>query len=393
MYEFFKLMHTVANSDAREFTSIKDLTIAIVKDAGYRRGMVQLKNGKMVERTIYNPATYDISENGQVRNYKSAWDDALVAKWFCYYEKLFLSKLIKHPELHEYFIQIIQRTFSIYIAAFNIDKCLSDASITRTVNLCLINRIGEVLYFIETENKLEKYNNLTKLRKSEDQEVAAEAKKAKNRIVFKWAINNSTVSIDYMQEILSTGGQISYDDDKFTYDPLLLSIRHQLGNNTLGLRLLDAMLQTDFKMVKDKNSNESKQVIKSFNFAKLADYIKFEEHEVDTKEHKQESLNKLEEAYEIIKDALQDALYENGSADKYDWDKKPNMKINDSNAINNRIRKANDIYFNNLSKEFSINCNKLKNLYNKLKLKHPGLTLDKFKQKLKIYIFNHKKAV
>lgn len=322
MYMYFKTLHDVANSDPRYYGSIKDLTIRLAQEAGYRRGLVTLKNGKQVERTIYND--FNIRDNsGRVVKYQSAWNDVLVAKWLCYFEKLFKSKLGAHPEIAEYYPFIIQRTFSIYINALQIDKLKSDAMVVSGVNQCLGNRIGEAFGLVGSQARLDAYNELKENRKSEDEEVAKEAKGKKNRIIMKFAFSHMTKSLDNLvdNKLVSETTLGAYSDDGLDDD--VVSLKLILANNPMGERTLEAMLNSS----------------KKFNINKVNDYIKLTPEEarstqvlLQIKEAYLAILKYLSESCELPNDLLEEAniLQERYSRDKFKF--KCNQKTLDEVA-------------------------------------------------------------
>ena len=138
MTEYFKLLEAQANLDHNVY-SIKDITIQLALKAGYQRGPYKFKNGNVRERTQYT----------------KKFDDVLTAKWLCFYKKLFISKLYRHPELKEYHVDIINRTFEMVMKSINLDKLTTDKIIHKYVNLALSNRIGDVLYIMGSNKRLQ----------------------------------------------------------------------------------------------------------------------------------------------------------------------------------------------------------------------------------------------
>lgn len=262
MYMYFKTLRSVAGLDSTKVTSIRDLTIQLALEAGYRRERITLKNGKQVERTVYNDLnTRD--DNGNVIEFKSAWNDVLVAKWFCYFEGLFRSKLQPHPELAEYYPFIIQRTFTVYMNALQIDRLKSDAMVVAAVNQSLGNRLGEAFCIIGSQARLDTYCKLKEDRKSKDEKIAEEAKKAKNRINMKQAFAHLTGSLDYLidnkivrEQTLGTYTEIGTSDE-------VIDLKRILHKNPMGERVLEAMLNSDRK----------------FNIRKINDFIELSDDE------------------------------------------------------------------------------------------------------------------
>lgn len=221
MYQFFKLMHKKAGESDTTYDSIKELTIDVACSAGYHRVPITLKNGKEVMRTKYNK-----------------WDDVLVAKWFCHFEKMFVSRLSKLEYLKDYHILIIERTFTIFFNALQIDKITSNTSVSATVYACLTNRIGEVMQEVVSVNRIERFkNNKSKgiVRASQD------------RILLNKCANTNNISLDANIKdtkctLLDT---LQQSDDS---SDLILDIKRRLMGNKLGLRLLDAMLYSGKKV-------------------------------------------------------------------------------------------------------------------------------------------------
>ena len=67
MYQYFKTLQQVAETDHREFNGIKDLTIALAINSGYKREIKKCVDG--INDTKYVISTY------------TNWDEPLVAKW------------------------------------------------------------------------------------------------------------------------------------------------------------------------------------------------------------------------------------------------------------------------------------------------------------------------
>ena len=239
MDKYFRTLHIVADTNAKEYDSIRELTIDIAKSGGYRREYVTLKNGKQVLRTRYNkPAT---------------WDDTLVAKWFCTFEKLFMGKLLKHPELSEYYEEILQRTFTIYFNALQIDKLGSDTNVSTVVYMCLNNRIGDVLILKGSEERLKRYNSY---------KIGKANRKSKDRVNLKTAVNHMSLSLDDENNDLKY--TLASEEDIMLSD-IVLDISRRLGDNKVGRRLLDAMLYS----------------YKKVDITRVRDYIKLNKDELD----------------------------------------------------------------------------------------------------------------
>lgn len=235
MDNYFKTLHSVADTNDKTYDSLIDLTIAVAKSGGYRRGCKTLKCGKKVMRTLYNnPGT---------------WDNTLVAKWLCKFEALFRSKLCPHPELREFFPDIIQRTFTIYFNALQIDRLQKDSTISTTVYMCLANRIGEALIAKGSKERLQRFNsyeNTSKPRKSQD------------RIIVCSILNSISDSYESL-----TDHDLFVPDFYNKKSDMLLDLTRRLSRNPFGERLLNAMtystktnskgkaLPIDFTVIRD----------------------------------------------------------------------------------------------------------------------------------------------
>lgn len=249
MLEYFKTCKRIAATSDIQFTSIKELTEAVAIANGYRRENVKLGNGKVVERTVY-----DLNTDYGCGSIESLNRDVLTAKWFLYYQKLFLSKLLPHPELKEYYPFILQRTYSIYFNALNLDKLKYDAQVTKDVCMTLGHRIGEALGLIGSPKRLADYMKKVEL-----------GLNCKNRIIMKYAINHMAVSYNSLTE--QTGQENSlvgskdakrlyesmeeskaYDYDPSQFNSLFLDMRIRLKDNKVGNAMLEALLSSPTKV-------------------------------------------------------------------------------------------------------------------------------------------------
>lgn len=215
MYQYFKLIKRVANLDPKQYTSIAELTKELANKAGYRRDIYTFKNGNKRERTFYD----------------KPFDDILTAKWFMYYKKLFVSKLSKHPEMREYYSFIINRTFMIVMQSYRMDIGTKDNIINKNVNMCLANRIGEVLYIMGSNTRLEEYKS-------------KERPGDKNRMLLNTAVNHMAQSLDQLQE--DSGYCPEYIDKNMS--DILVELQVKLEDNEFGNRLLEAMLSSNKKI-------------------------------------------------------------------------------------------------------------------------------------------------
>lgn len=223
MYQFFKTMQSVANTSSVNYKSIMQLTKDIALSGGYSRGPVQLKNGKIVERT----------------KYINKFDDVLVAKWFIYYKKFFTGKLSKHPELQDFYVDIIGRTFIHMMRFINLDKLASDSNVTSLMGMSFSNRIGEVLIDMGSQKRLEKL---------ESGSLPKVNAKSTDRMHMNKAVNYLAVSMDSLVEDGTQFKDSSYDENSLLFISVL---KKQLSNNPYGNLVLDTLLysneQIDFK--------------------------------------------------------------------------------------------------------------------------------------------------
>lgn len=291
MYKFFRELQKVADI-GKDYKSVKELTIDLAHSGGYRREPVTLKNGKVVVRTKYG-----IVENGKVIQ---TWDDVLVAKWLVNYKDLFLSKLCVHPELEEFFPEIIQRTFTITFNALQLDKLKSDSNVNTIVYMCLANRIGEALIKKGSESRMESYSKTRNFSN----------KNSRERINLKHAVNHMATSLDKLME----DGAYNLISPCAINDTII-SIQKELEGNSLGLRLLDSLVYSDMKV--------NTSIIDKF--MKLNDI-----------ERTPETLKKLKEAWNVIKSTLYSALKNSGyDVGVYDWSKDVKFKYSKSNKLKN----------------------------------------------------------
>ncbi len=234
MIEYFKLIEEYIKDYNKKYDSIKDLTIDLAKSGGYYRAEYEFKCGTKRERTLY----------------KNKFDSKLVALWLCFYKKLFYFKLSKYPELKDYYVFIVNKTFFITMSCINLDKLTHDDIINKYVNMALSSRIKEVL---------------AKLKKPETLNI-----KVCNKEVF----NNNMLPLDIVDFYV--------EDNKQSLENLDLEIdlRNALKDNKLGNKLLDCMLNSNKKvelnkideylnLSRDECTEENKVVIaNAFNIIK-----------------------------------------------------------------------------------------------------------------------------
>lgn len=256
---YFETLHNVANTNEKKFDSLKDLTIAVAQSGGYRRELVTLKNGKQVMRTRYNnPAT---------------WDDTLVARWLCEFEALFKSKLCPHSELKEFFPGIIQRTFSIYFNALQIDKLSSDTNVVTVVYMCLANRIGEALISKGSVERLKRHSSYK----------PSKVKSSRDRVVMRSILNYISNSYDDLPNL-----GVDIVDSTADKSDLIMDLTKRLSGNPFGDRLLDSMIFSS------KRDRHGKSV--PVNFSNIRDYMYLSEEEISHSATR----NFLNSAYRVI---------------------------------------------------------------------------------------------
>lgn len=351
MYQYFKTLQSVAESDNRTFEGIKDLTIAIAQSAGYRREPVTLKNGKVVIRTKYNEHTV-IDKNHVI----PVWDDALVAKWLMYFRGAIIHKLSQHPELKEVHVDIIQRMFSLYFNALQIDKLKHNADVIKSVHTNLFNRIGEALFLYGSASRAKKDENAKKLKKGEitqeeldeSGEEVAEHKMQND----KHAFNRSLLSLD---GLIENKMHVEADYAPVDMDLLVIQLKENLKGNKIGLQLLDAMLTSNTAVRPDS----------------IKDYIRLNGNM--TEAQKTQCKIELTRAWNIIANTLRssmDAAY----AAEFDWDKKVKFDL-DRTIIQKRLEKKT---LNDLIKKYGLNKDKVYSLFDSKRAANGNYSIQSF---------------
>ena len=221
MYRYFKTMESVAKSDPREYTHIKDLCVDMMKDAGYSKCLVTLENGKKVEKIKYT----------------KEFDSALTAKWFVHYKKVFGKVLFAHPELKDHFEDIITRTFTHMFRFMKIENIKSDKSVDSMLSLSLSNRIGEVLIQNGSEKRWASQQIKT------DYEKEKGFKKSNERVSMNNAINVGCLDIDNLSHDDSENMLSKYSNDSSNL--FLLDIKVALKDNPFGERVLETLLNSN----------------------------------------------------------------------------------------------------------------------------------------------------
>lgn len=207
MFEYFKLLEDYIGDTS--YQSISDITIKLMSLAGYSRECVSFKNGNTRIRTVYS----------------NKFDDRLTAMWLLYYKKLFIAKLSKHPELTEYQVDIINKTFLMVIKSLQIEKIVSDDVVHKYVNLTLSSRIKEMMWKNKSKYSTETYERGKKL-----------------PYKLKGALDNQAISInqDFAKDIIT-------DSSMICPDLLDIDIRDKVKNSVLARKLYESMLQSKSK--------------------------------------------------------------------------------------------------------------------------------------------------
>lgn len=249
MYQFYKSIKQLAETNGKEYTSIKDLTIDIAKSGNYRREMVTLKNGSTVERTKYGVVDPVTGKR------KGCWDDSLVAKWFLFYKKMFFSQILRHPELKEYYVDILQKTFTIYFQSLRIDKINCDQAVTFAVNKVLHNRITYHIRLLGSVSREEKMRNAELVKKGLlNKEDLNPNDIARKRIeTYSTMVRRNTISLNELMDSEDNSGLAEKfmkdnNSDISELNPILIDINKKLEGRRFGSRLLQAMLYTDRRL-------------------------------------------------------------------------------------------------------------------------------------------------
>ncbi len=234
---YFDMLENYIKSCDLHYDSIKDLTIDLAYSGGYHRDIYKFECGTYRERTMYT----------------GKFNSDLSAMWLCFYKKLFISKLNRYPELQEYHVFIINKTFYMVMGCLNIDKLVCDDIVNKYVNMTLNSRIKDALEGIRKDVEEDAFYN---------------------NIIF----NNRMFSLDYL--IMQKGDYWCNEIEEIDY--LELELRKKLENNSLGNRLLDYLLfsneKVDLKNIdrymeldKSECTEENKVVIAdAFNIIKHA---------------------------------------------------------------------------------------------------------------------------
>jgi len=285
MQQFFKTLKEVAALNPKEYSSIKELVIDIAKSGNYRREKVILKNGKTVLRTKYG----ELDPKTGVR--KSTFDSSLVAKWFLFYKNSFMARLIRHPELREYYMDIFHKTFTIYFQSLNIEKISCDAAVTFAVEKTFHNRLTYHIRLLGSEKREQRMRNAEAVKRGLiNKEDLPEEEIARKRIeTYSTMVRRNTLSLDQIMEseVNSNANLKSLEDSTSNISEsnlILIELSKRLDKVPYGERLLEVLLNTNGKVV---TSN-------------IGAYMEFSPEERNDKE----VIEKLKNAYRIIKSTL-----------------------------------------------------------------------------------------
>lgn len=352
MYQYFKTLQSVADSDKRQFNSIYDLTVALAKSSNYKRDVKLKKDG--------TPSKFIISTY-------TKWDEPLVAKWLMYYKNTFIGNLCKHKSLQPYCADIIQRTFHYFFQALDLDELKYSGQVTMLFNAQLHTRIAEALHCYGTEGRIERLNENLAHSGEKDFEKVKSTMKMKNAIAYASISLNKLTEEDNIQfgeaaESCSTNPLVMTLYEQFRDKPRLTQeqflqrystktyqdyIRHCDNisyRNNIGRRLVEVML--DSKPQYDIEKEEERK-LKAFAEGKeykepskvkegmlvpsrIMDYMTFNKNEIATEEMRELTKASLESAYGIIVKTVKDYLAEDGiDVDAYDWNIKSKFRFNE----------------------------------------------------------------
>ena len=318
--QYFKAIEREANLDPTEYKSIAELTKEIAIRAGWTRQVITQKNGKQVIKTVYtNRKTVTVRKNGKLEEVSAInYDSILCAKWYMYFKKHFMFKKKKQKNLNEYFDYILTETFHAVFSSLDLNKNITDASITNLVKLAFASRTGIAIWEHGSDRKRQAVKNRDalkagKLTEEEVREQGLEIARNGRPICRMNNVLGTSLSIEGLKEI---GMQI---EDKTTYSPddmnsLIIDIKDKLKNNDLGLRLLEVMLTTrqirevDPEKVKaGKQRPETPDDRGYIDPNNIVNLMKFEKDEL-SKSNISNTVEQLTSAYKIIRRELLESL-------------------------------------------------------------------------------------
>ena len=281
MYQFFKSMQKVAEYDTTNYANIAELTNKLLVEAGCHKEAITLKNGKVRYRNAFT----------------KPFDEVLVAKWYMYYKKLFIGKLSKHPEFKEYHVDIINDVFMSITRFGSPEKFKSGSVVTQYVNMSLGHRIGYVLYSIGSTKRLsqlsalEDYKKKTHVTDSHELSKQLGGWKSTHSMKPSASMTHMAYSLDQLSEDVNFQLEDSNNSNSIINCANINILKDLLKDNLVGLKLLDACLYCDKKIV----------------FSKICDYIK-----LDKSEYTDQTKQNLIDAYNIIASFILDTLNKDG---------------------------------------------------------------------------------
>lgn len=337
MYQYFKTLQQVADTDKREFKNIKDLTIALMENSGYHRERKpKVSHNGEVEYTKYVCSYYD------------KWDEPLVARWLLFYKNKFLAKFYAQPNLIPLQADIIQRTFHYVFQSLDLDKVKSESNgfVTACFNRMLQARLGEAFYVIGTPGRAERLKDKTQRNAMQIRNLAA-----LESISMDEATEENGIQFSDGGESIETNPFVMQLYSVFdTFEPFRAQLPNESGDtyktskkryenlceyrNSIGKRLLEAMLnasqQVNYKAdgIQPSKKVYTKEDLGYINPSKICDYMQFYAGEVVDGPRKQFVEAALENAYIKICKALYDEI---DSDAEYDW-KNINTKFTIDNS-------------------------------------------------------------
>lgn len=331
--QYFSHIAKEAALDPTDY-SVLELTKEIARRAGYKRvftGKVT-KSGVPIYANTYTNTKKVTLDNGKVKD-AVIWDSVLSAKWYMKFKGYLVTNLMKHPNLEYYYSYILYNVFSSTFSALDIDKLQYDGEVIKYVKQTFCSRLGIAIWEHGSEYKV-KQQSLTDAVINGEMSLAdavsqgldvnnksyktwiTTGKKAKHPLCRMTAANDRNESIEYLNETVNFQVEDTFGD--YRTNSLVLSIKEAIGNDRVGLKLLDGLL----------NSN----ITSRFSLKTVGDFVDFTEEELDDK-HIEQTKKSLVRAYEIIANTLVDSLdYDGADTSSYDLNsletKKANFKFN-----------------------------------------------------------------
>lgn len=311
--QYFSHIAREAALDPKEY-SILDLTKEIARRAGYRRedtGRISA-TGNHVYKNVYTNTKQVVLKDGKTTNVV-VWDSILSAKWYMKFKGYLISELIKHRNLEYYYSYILREVFNSTFSALDIDRLKYDGEVVKFVKSTFCSRLGIALWEHGSDYKVNQ-QILTDAVIDGDmtlEEALAQGldvnnksyktwittgKKAKHPLCRMTSANDRNESLDYLSETVNY--QVEDNSEDYSYNSLVLSIKSQIGEDEVGLRLLEGLL----------NSNDIKT---KFTLKNVGDFITFKKSEL-APENIDNTKKSLVRAYKIITDNLIAGLKDNG---------------------------------------------------------------------------------